>query len=143
MNTPSRRRPASFALLFYYVLLFLSTASAYRKPYPLFAWVLKGAPARAAVVLDCLVLVHIVAGIARAQRLTWYLILAYNAVQMGSVAVGLGVWPLPVLAADLGFPQGAEPLRTALLVSGLTMAVVTAYAVHRRTAFWDPDPFLF
>ncbi len=143
MTPSSRRRPASFALLFYYVLLFLSTASAYRKPYPLFAWVLTGLPARVAVVLDCLVLVHIVGGILRAQRLTWYLILGYNAVQMGSVAVGLVAWPLPALAADLGFPQGAETLRTALLISGLTMAVVTAYAVHRRAAFWDPNPLLF
>ncbi len=143
MNTSARRRPASFALLFYYVLLFLSTASAYRKPYPVFAWVLRGAPARAAVVLDCLVLVHIVVGIVRAQRLTWYLVLAYNALQMGSLAVGLHTWPLSDLAAELGFRQGAGTLETALWISGLTTAVASAYAVHRRAAFWDPNPFLF
>lgn len=139
----TRRRPASFALLFYYAVLLASTAAAHGSPYPFFFWVLRGTPARVAVLLDCLVLVHIVVGVAKAQRLTWWILLGYNALQLASAAVGLWAWPMEELATAFGLDEGAAALRSVLLVSALAMAVATAYAWRLREAFWDENPYLF
>ncbi|WP_025323841.1 hypothetical protein [Deferrisoma camini] len=137
------RRPASFALLFYYFLLLVSTAAANGSPYPFFAWVFEGTAARIAVVLDCLVLIHIVVGVLKAQRLTWWILLVYNAVQLASVAVGLWAWPMDELALAFGFEDATGSLVSVLAVSALAMAVATAYAWRLRDAFWDENPYLF
>ena len=143
MTSQARRRPASYALLVYYALLLLSTALSFHQPYPLLAWVLRGPAARVAVVLDCLVLVHIVVGIAKAQRATWYLMTAYGAFSLVSLGLALAVIPMAELAADLGFQGGAATFRAALMVSGATMAVALAYGFRMREAFWDRNPYLF
>ncbi len=141
--TPPARRPASFALLVYYALLLLSTALSYHQPYPLLAWVLRGPAARVAVVLDCLVLVHIVVGIAKAQRATWYLMTAYGAFSLVSLGFALAGIPMEQLAADLGFQGGVGTFRTALVISGVTMGVALLYGLRIREAFWDRNPYLF
>lgn len=143
MTPSAHRRPASFALLAYYALLLLSTALSYHQPYPLLAWVLRGPAARLAVVLDCLVLVHIVVGIAKAQRVTWYLMTAYGAFSLVSLGLVLAGTPMAELAADLGFQGDVATFRAALVVSGATMGVALLYGLRMRGAFWDRNPYLF
>ncbi len=137
------RRPASWALLLYYLFLLLTTASTYGSPYPLFAWLLEPPAAKAAVVADCLALVHIVVGVTKGQRLTWYLLLGYNAFMLASLGVSLAAIPAEQLLPAVSAPGPAGEFYAACGVAAAAMAAVTVLAVRLRPAFADPDPFLF
>lgn len=139
----SPRRPASPALLGYYLFLLLMTGLSYGDPYPVFGATLHGAVAKTAVVVDCLVLIHIAVGIARAQRLSWYLLLGYNLFELLSLAVILlGMEPGDVarLAGD-GVSPGT--FYTGVLVATAAMVAATIYASRLRERFADRDPYLF
>lgn len=136
-------RPASLGLLGYYVFLLLLTALSYGDPYPIFGVLLGGAWARAAVVADCLVLIHIVAGVWKAQRLSWHLLLGYNLFELASLAVTL----LHLGPADLQ-SLGAGDLSTGAFYSGVlvaagAMVVATVYAFRLRDRFDNRSPWLF
>jgi hypothetical protein len=139
----SGRRPASWLLFAYYGFLLLSTALAYGVPYPLFGILLPGVTARIAVVLDCLVLVHILVGVWKGQRLTWYLIFAYNGFNLASLGLSLAVLSPADLAPLVGEISSLRSFYVGVAVSAAAMAAITYHAFRRRPRFQDVNPFLF
>lgn len=138
----SAAAPPSLLLCFYYAFLFASTALGYGYPYPVWGVVLTGPWARAAVAGDCLVLLHIVLGCWRAQRLSWFLLLGYNAFELLSLGVTLAVLGPGELEP---FVQGIslEGFYATAGLSAALMIAITALAVRRREAFTNRDLYLF
>lgn len=136
-------RPPSLLLCFYYGFLLLSTGLAWGYPYPLFGVLLDGVAARAAVLLDCLVLVHIVLGAWKAQRLTWHLILAYNGFNLASLGATLALLGPAGLAPVLGDLTSLRAFYVGVSVSAAAMAAITFHAWRLRDRFVHRDPFLF
>jgi len=139
----SVRRPTSWLLCVYYGFLLLTTALAYGLPYPLFGALLPGAAARIAVVADCLLLVHILVGIWKGQRLSWFLLLAYNAFNLASLGLSLVVLTPEDLAPLVGEISSLRAFYGGAAVSAAAMAAITLQAIRLRPRFDDPNPFLF
>ncbi len=139
----SDRGPASWALCLYYCFLLLTTALSYRIPYPLFGALLLGQKANGAVVADCLILLHIVIGIWKAQALTWYLLLVYNGFELASLGVTLLRLGTDGIASAAGAEVSPQAVQTGIVIGAASMAVVTAYAAKLRRAFQNRSPFLF
>lgn len=139
----NRRRPVSWLLCAYYGFLLLATAAAYDLPYPLFGVMLPGRAAQAAVIVDCLVLVHLLVGIWKGQRLTWFLLLAYNAVNLASLGLSLAVLTPEELAPLVGEISSLRAFYGGAAVSSVAMAAITLYAIRLRARFDDLNPFLF
>jgi len=138
----SSARP-SRGLCLYYAFLLVTTALSHGLPYPFFGAVLTGHAATAALVLDCLLLIHILVGILRAQRLTWYLLLAYNGLNLASLLITLAVLSPEQLADLLGTPEPMPGFSAGVALAVLAMLAATAYAVRARTRFQNPSPYLF
>ncbi len=138
----SPTRPPSLLLCFYYGFLLVTTALGYGYPYPLWGAVLTGGWAKAAVVADCLVLLHIALGCWRAQRLSWFLLLGYNAFELLSLGVSLAVLGPAELEP---FVQGVsmEAFYWTVGLSAALMIAMTALAVRRRGSFVNRDIYLF
>ncbi len=138
----TREGPSPF-LCAYYGFLLITTALSYGHPYPLFGWMLSGVAARVAIVADCLLLLHIVVGVWKAQRLSWYLLVGYNVFELASLAASL-LFLEPAAFASLvgdGFSTGS--FYAGALIEGAAMAVITLYAFRRRDVFWNTNPYLF
>ncbi len=135
--------PPSRVLCLYYGFLLLTTALSHGMPYPLFGAMLTGHAATAALVVDCLLLIHLVVGVARAQQLTWYLLLGYNAVNLLSLLVTLVVRSPGELSALLGSTEPTPSFYTGVGLAVIAMLVATAYAVRARHRFHNPSPYLF
>ena len=130
-------------LCVYYGFLLLTTALSYGLPYPLFGMMLTGVAATAVLAVDCLLLIHIVVGVARAQRLTWYLLLGYNAVNLLSLLVTLAVLTPGELGALLGDTVPSPSFYTGVSLAVIAMLMATAYAARARARFHNPSPYLF
>jgi len=139
----SRRRPVSWLLGVYYGFLLLATALAYGLPYPLFGVMLPGRAAQAAVILDCLVLLHLLVGIWKGQRLSWYLLLGYNAFNLASLGLSLIVLSPDELLPLVGEISSLRAFYGGAAVSAAAMVAITIYAIRLRPYFDDPNPFLF
>ncbi|MHB8763996.1 MAG: hypothetical protein ACYDA8_06630 [Deferrisomatales bacterium] len=137
------RRPASGLLLAYYAFLLLTTGAAHGRPYPLFGVLLPPGWSEAVLVADCLVLLHILVGVWKAQRLTWCLLLGYNAFELLSLAVTLVRLAPGDLAVLAGSADSVSALYVGVVVSAALMGAITAHALRRRGDFWDRSPYLF
>lgn len=136
--------PPSRVLCLYYGFLLLTTALSYGLPYPLFGMMLTGTAATAVLAVDCLLLIHIVVGVARAQRLTWYLLLGYNGVNLASLLITLAVLTPGELGALLGDVEVApSSFYVGVSLAVIAMLAATAYAVRIRDRFHNPSPYLF
>ena len=135
--------PPSRALCFYYGFLLLTTALSHGLPYPLFGAVLTGTAATTALAVDCLWLIHIVVGVARAQRLTWYLLLTYNGVNLASLLVTLAILSPGELATLLGAADLPDGFYAHVVLAVTALLLATAYAVRARERFHNSSPFLF
>jgi len=136
-------RPPSLLLCFYYAFLLLSTGLAWGFPYPLFGVLLGGVAGKAAVLLDCLVLIHIVIGAWKAQRLSWFLMLAYNGFNLASLGVCLALLGAEELAPLLGDPASLRAFYVGAALSAGAMAALTLHAWRLRERFANRNPLLF
>jgi len=138
----NRSRRPSWGLCFYYGFLLLTTALSHGLPYPVFGAVLTGPAATAALVVDCLLLIHIILGVARAQRLTWYLILGYNSINLASLLVTLLVLSPVELGVLLGGSEPDPAFYRSVVLAALAMLAATAYVARARGRFSNSNPFL-
>lgn len=139
----NRSRRPSWALCFYYAFLLLTTALSHGLPYPMFGSILSGATANVALLVDCLVLIHIILGVVRAQRLTWYLILVYNGINLASLVVTLVVLsPAEIGAMFDGIEPEPAVFYRSIALSVLAMVLATLYTVRARDRFSNSSPYL-
>lgn len=133
----------SLLLCLYYGFLLVTTALSYGYPYPLFGWLLDGLAARVAIAVDCLVLLHIVVGVWKAQRLSWYLLIGYNLFELASLAATLLLLGPSQFASAYSEQITTGSFYTGALVAAAVMALVTLHAFRRKASFRNKNPYLF
>ena len=145
-QSPEEEQPRSQTLIMLtglYLFLLLISIGSYGQPIALFGQLLEGPPARAYIVVNSLYGLHLLLGLWLRQRLTWYLLLAYNLFEIANTLANL-IW-LP--RGELERVQGAPVDPLWLVINNLATVAAIAWISHRiyrrRDLFANRSPYLF
>src|SRR5512137_2023198 len=72
-----------------YLFFFMLTMSTYGHPYPFVGSIFLGRPAEVLVFVDSMICLYLFLGLMKRQRLTWYLLIAYNCFEAVNTLVNL------------------------------------------------------
>ena len=138
------RRPLPLVLLGgLYLFFFLLTMSTFGHPFPFMGMVLTGRGAEALVFFDSLVCLYLFLGIMKQQRLTWYLLLAYNGFEIANTLINLFLIPPAEIEKLAGKPVDSH----ALLVNNISVAVaivlLSLFIYRHRAFFTNRSNYLF
>lgn len=139
-----QRRPLGMVLLGgLYLFFFLLTMSTFGHPFPLLGRIYLGRPAEVMVFIDSLICLYLFLGLMKSQRLTWYLLLGYNAFELVNTLVNM----LRISAADLEKVVGASVDPDGLATSNITVMVaillLSFFIFRHRRHFSNSSPYLF
>jgi hypothetical protein len=127
-------RFARAALAGVYLCSFLLAAGSYGDPFPLFGRFYPGRGGEALVLADALVSLYLCIGILKRQRLTLWLVIAYNLFDIGNGLVNLALLPLNIPAAEA---------RTDTISAAILLISVSGYVIAKRRCFNNTSPYLF
>lgn len=138
------RRPLGITLLGgLYLFFFMLTVSSYGQPIPLMGAIYHGATAGVFVFFDSLVCLYLFLGLMKRQRLTWYLLLVYNAFEVLNTLVNL----LAITPVELEKVLGEQVDASGLLTSNVSVVVaillLSVFIYHHRTYFTNRSKYLF
>jgi hypothetical protein len=139
-----RRRPLAMVLLGgLYLFFFLLTMSTFGHPYPFMGTILIGRGAEVLVFADSMVCLYLFLGLMKRQRLTWYLLLAYNAFEIVNTLVNLKF----ISAAEVEKIAGRPVDPQTLLVNNLSVVaaiLLLSFFIYRhRDSFSNRSNYLF
>lgn len=143
-NEHELRRPLGITLLGgLYLFFFLLTVSSYGYPIPFFGAIYRGRAADALVLFDSLICLYLFLGLMKRQRLTWYLLLGYNAFETANTLVNL----LLITSADLEKAVGGKVDPSGLITSNISVVVaillLSAFIFRQRDYFTNRSKYLF
>jgi hypothetical protein len=138
------RRPAALVLLGgLYLFFFLLTMSTFGHPFPFMGTILRGKPAEAMVFVDSMICLYLFLGLMKRQRLTWYLLIAYNCFEIANTLINLKF----ITAADVEKIAGQPVDPQGLLVNNISVVVaiilLTIFIYRHRDFFNNRSNFLF
>lgn len=126
-----------------YLFFFLLTVSAYGQPIPFFGTIYHGTTAGVLVFFDSLLCFYLFLGVMKNQRLTWYLLLGYNAFE----AVNMVVNMLVITTADLEKVIGEKVDPVGLVTSNMGVIValllLSGFIFRHRSYFTNRSKYLF
>ena len=126
-----------------YLFLLLMTVMSYGQPVPLFGQMLEGTSAKAFIVIDSLVCLHLFLGLLKRQLLTWRLLLFYNGYEVLNTLVNL--WLVPHKELERLLERQIDP--NAMLTSNLVTVAVVLWISRviwkQREQFYNRSPYLF
>ncbi|MBL0225803.1 MAG: hypothetical protein IPQ16_09585 [Geobacteraceae bacterium] len=139
-----QRRPLGLVLLGgLYLFFFLLTMSTFGHPFPFMGTILLGKPAEVMVFLDSMICLYLFLGLMKRQRLTWYLLIAYNCFEIANTLINLRY----ISAADVEKIAGQPVDSQALLVNNISVAVaiilLTIFIYRHREFFNNRSNYLF
>lgn len=139
----SRRPPAMTLISGMYLFLFLLTVSSYGQPLPFFGAIYRGMPAGTLIFFDSLLCLYLFLGLMKRQRLTWYLLLGYNAFEVVNTLTNL----LFITPAELEKIVGKKVDTTGLLAGNVCVIVavllISCYVFRQRGYFGNRSKYLF
>ena len=143
-NEHELRRPLGITLIGgLYLFFLLLTVSSYGHPIPFFGTIYRGSAADALVFFDSLICLYLFLGIMKRQRLTWYLLLGYNAFETVNTLINL----LFVTTADLEKAIGEKVDPSGLLSSNISVMVaillLSGFIFRQRDYFTNRSKYLF
>lgn len=138
------RRPLPMILLGgLYLFFFLLTVSTYGHPAPFFGTIYQGTAAGIVVFLDSLFCLYLFLGVMKRQRLTWYLLLGYNAFEVVNTLINL----LFISSAELEKIVGEKVDMSGLVTSNISVIVaivlLSGFIVRQRSSFSNRSNYLF
>jgi len=138
------RRPLGLVLLGgLYLFFFLLTMSTFGHPFPFMGTILLGKPAEALVFVDSMICLYLFLGLMKRQRLTWYLLIAYNCFEIANTLINLRF----ITAADVEKIAGKPVDQQALLVNNTSVVVaiilLTIFIYRHREFFNNRSNYLF
>lgn len=138
------RRPLAITLLGgLYLFFFLLTVSSYGHPIPFFGTIHHGRTAGVLVFIDSLICLYLFLGLMKRQRLTWYLLLGYNAFETVNTLTNLMV----ITSADLEKVVGEKVDSAGLLTSNISVIVaillLSGFIFRQRSYFTNRSKYLF
>lgn len=138
------RRPLGLVLLGgLYLFFFLLTMSTFGHPFPFMGTILQGKPAEALVFVDSMICLYLFLGLMKRQRLTWYLLIAYNSFEIANTLINLRY----INAADVEKIAGQPVDPQALLANNISVVVaiilLTIFIYRHREFFNNRSNYLF
>jgi hypothetical protein len=139
-----QRRPPGLVLLGgLYLFFFLLTVSTFGHPAPFMGTILRGKPAEVLVFVDSMICLYLLLGVIKRQLLTWYLLMAYNCLEIANTLTCLtflSTADVEEIAGQPVDPQGLL-LNNILVVTGIVL--LTAYISRNREFFDNRSNYLF
>ena len=138
------RRPSGMVLLGgLYLFFFLLTMSTFGHPFPFMGTILLGKPAEALVFVDSMICLYLFLGLMKRQKLTWYLLMSYNCLEIANTLINLRF----ISAADVEKIAGQPVDPQALLANNISVvaaiSLLTIYIYRQREFFNNRSTYLF
>jgi hypothetical protein len=139
-----QRRPMAMVLLGgLYLFFFMLTMSTFGLPYPFMGKIFVGRLAEVLVFADSLICLYLFLGLMKRQRLTWYLLIAYNCFEITNTIVNLK----SINAADVEKIAGQPVDPQSMLVNNISVVVaiilLTIFIYRHRESFSNRSNYLF
>lgn len=140
---PEYRPLAMFPLVAIALLSLLLSVSSYGNPFPFMGTMYQGAAAERFVFADALLSLYLLIGILKRQRLTLWLLIGYNLVDIVNAWVNLSLIPIEEYARLAPVPVSAEDLSFNTLFATLVLLLLNLYLFRIRHQFSNRSPYLF
>lgn len=138
------RRPLGLVLIGGLYLFFLMlTMSTFGQPYPLLGKIFQGKAAEVAVFVDSMICLYLFLGLMKQQRLTWYLLIGYNAFEMVNTLVNLRFITAEELEKVVGQPIDPRQLMVNNISVLVAIALLSAFIYRHRRYFTNRSRYLF
>lgn len=131
------------ALAAAYLFFLLLTVSSYGYPFPLMGTFYDGRVAQSLVLADSMISLYLFIGIVKRQRLTLWLLIGYNLLDIVNACVNLALIPPAAYARLAGAPVPEDDLRINTLAAALLLLWISLYAYRKRRHFTNLSPYLF
>jgi len=138
------RRPFGLTLLAgLYLFFFLLSLSTYGNPFPFMGRIYQGTAAQFLVFFDSLICIYLLIGISKRQALTWYLLLAYNLIEIVNTIVNLTFIKPKDVEKLIGSAVDQHGLIVNNIAAALAILLLTQFIYRSKKYFNNPDKFLF
>ena len=138
------RRPFGLTLLAgLYLFFFLLSVSTFGNPFPFMGSIYQGAAAKTLVFFDSLICIYLLIGISKRQTLTWYLLLAYNLLEIANTIVNLTFITPKEVEQLIGSAIDQHALMVNNIAAALALLLLSQFIYRSRKFFNNPDKFLF
>jgi len=143
-DNDDQRRPLAIVLLGgLYLFFFLLTMSTFGHPFPFMGMIMQGKPAEALVFVDSMICLYLFLGLMKRQKLTWYLLIAYNCFEIANTLINLN----RITASDVEKIAGQPVDPQALMVNNISVVVaiilLTIFIYRHREFFNNRSNYLF
>lgn len=145
-QAPEEQQPRPQALIMLtglYLFLLLMSAGSYGQPIAFFGQILEGRTAQTFIIINTIYCLHLFLGLWQRQRLTWYLLLAYNLFEILNTLATLVWLPRQELERIQGAPVDPHWLVINNLATVAAVAWVSSLIYRRRDLFGNRSPYLF
>lgn len=134
---------ALLALAAVYLFSLLMAVSNFGYPFPFMGRCYAGRAGEAMVFLDSMFSIYLVIGILKRQRLTLWLLIAYNLLDVCNACVNLTLLSASQYESLAGAPVPATELRLNTFVAALLLMLLNVYVFGNRRYFTNRSPYLF
>ena len=131
------------ALAAAYIFFLLLSASGYGDPFPFMGRFYPGRPGELLVFADSIISLYLCIGILKRQRLTVWLLIAYNLLDICNGCVNLALISPAEYARLAGGPIPMDELRINTLAAALLLMLLNLYVFRNRRHFDNLSPYLF
>lgn len=141
---PVERRPLLlFPLVLVSLVSLLLSFSSYGNPFPFMGTIYQAEAARRFVLGDSLLSLYLLIGILKRQRLTVWLLIGYNLLDICNAWVNLAVIPVAQYTGLAPVPVSEHDLRFNTLFATLVLLLLNVYLYRNRREFDNHSPYLF
>ncbi len=138
------RRPLGIVLLGgLYLFFFMLTMSTFGHPFPFMGSIHQGRVADALVFIDSMICLYLFLGLMKRQKLTWYLLLGYNAFEVINTLVNLRLITAAELEKVVGQPVNPQALAINNFSVIVALILLTAFIYRHRDYFTNRSKYLF
>jgi hypothetical protein len=143
-NEDDHRRPMGLTLLGgLYLFFFMLTMSTFGHPFPFMGTILLGRAAEAMVFFDSMLCLYLFLGVMKRQKLTWFLLMAYNCFEIINTLINLEF----ISAAEVEKIAGQPVDPGGLIINNLSVVVaiilLTIFIYRHRAYFSNRSNYLF
>jgi hypothetical protein len=144
MQQDTHGRPFGLtALAAAYIFFLLLSAASYGDPFPFMGRFYPGRGGEVLVFADCLISLYLCIGIVKRQRLTAWLLIAYNLLDVCNACVNLALIPPGQYERLTGVAIPLDELRINTFVAASLLLFFNVYVFRNRRYFDNRSPYLF
>ena len=144
MQQPTQGRPIGLsALAAAYIFFLLLSVASFGDPFPFMGRFYPGRAGEILVFADSMASLYLCIGILKRQRLTAWLLIAYNLLDICNACVNLALIPAAQYERLAGAPIPMDQLRSNTFAAGVFLIVLNVYVFRNRRLFDNLSPYLF